>query len=150
MKKIEIITDEHRHHVYIGNIDFWLDTLELVKLYKKLGRARWYKIKNIQNKERNELNCKIAIREAELEQKIIKLAKLTKNEKKGESISLLNSFVDLQISHSKAMGVAVQILPTKEVADAYTKAQVSCIDFIETVTDEMIRVVENHNKNNKQ
>lgn len=25
MKKIEIITDEHRHHVYIGNTDFWLD-----------------------------------------------------------------------------------------------------------------------------
>lgn len=40
MKKIEIITDEHRHHVYIGNIDFWLDTLELVKLYKKLGRVK--------------------------------------------------------------------------------------------------------------
>ena len=39
MKKIEIITDEHRHHVYIGNIDVWLDTLELVKLYKKLGRV---------------------------------------------------------------------------------------------------------------
>ena len=29
MKKIEIITDEHRHHVYVGNTDFWLDTLEL-------------------------------------------------------------------------------------------------------------------------
>ena len=40
MKKIEIITDEHRYHVYIGNIDFWLDTLELVKLYKKLGRVK--------------------------------------------------------------------------------------------------------------
>lgn len=40
MKKIEIITDEHRHHVYIGNTDFWLDTLELVKLYKKLGRVK--------------------------------------------------------------------------------------------------------------
>ena len=39
MKKIEIITDEHRHHVYIGNIDFWLDTMELVKLYKILGRV---------------------------------------------------------------------------------------------------------------
>ena len=26
MKKIEIITDEHRHHVYVGNTDFWLDT----------------------------------------------------------------------------------------------------------------------------
>lgn len=100
--------------------------------------------------EMNEFNCKIAIREAELEQKIIKLAKLTKKEKKGENISLINSFIDLQISHSKAMGVAVHILPTKEVADAYTKAQLACIDFIETVTDEMIRVVENHNKNNKQ
>ena len=39
MKKIEIITDEHLHHVYIGNIDFWLDTLELVNLYKILGRV---------------------------------------------------------------------------------------------------------------
>lgn len=39
MKKIEIITDEHRHHVYVGNIDFWLDTLELVELYKKLGHV---------------------------------------------------------------------------------------------------------------
>ena len=37
MKKIEIISDEHRHHVYVGNTDFWLDTLELVELYKKLG-----------------------------------------------------------------------------------------------------------------
>lgn len=40
MKKIEIITDEHRHHVYIGNTDFWLDTQELVELYKKLGRVK--------------------------------------------------------------------------------------------------------------
>ena len=40
MKKIEIITDEHRYHVYIGNTDFWLYTLELVKLYKKLGRVK--------------------------------------------------------------------------------------------------------------
>ena len=39
MKKIEIITNDHRHHVYVGNTDFWLDTLELVKLYKKLGRV---------------------------------------------------------------------------------------------------------------
>ena len=43
--------------------------------------------------EMNEFNCKMAIRAAELEQKIIKLAKLTKKEKKGESISLLNSFI---------------------------------------------------------
>lgn len=101
--------------------------------------------------EMNEFNCKIAIREAELEQKIIKLAKLTKKEKKGESISLLNSFIDLQISHNKAMGVAVHILQTKEVADAYIKAQLACIDFIDTVADGIIKTVENHsNKNNKQ
>lgn len=36
MKKIEIITDEHRHHVYVGNIDFWLNNKELVELYLKL------------------------------------------------------------------------------------------------------------------
>ena len=39
MKKIEIITDSHLYHVYVGNTDFWLNTLELVKLYKKLGRV---------------------------------------------------------------------------------------------------------------
>ena len=62
--------------------------------------------------EMNEFNCKMAIRASELEQKIIKLAKLTKKEKKGESISLLNSFIDLQQSHSKAMCVTLKILPT--------------------------------------
>lgn len=40
MKKIEIITDSNRHHVYVGNTDFWLDTLELVELYKKLGHVK--------------------------------------------------------------------------------------------------------------
>ena len=50
----------------------------------------------------NEFNCKMAIRAAELEQKIIKLAKLTKKEKKGESISLLNSFIETQMMHQKA------------------------------------------------
>lgn len=99
----------------------------------------------------NEFNCKMALRASELEQKIIKLAKLTKKEKNGKSISLLNSFIDLQKSHCKAMGVAVQILPTKEVADAYMTAQLACIDFIETVADGIIKTVENHNnKNNKQ
>lgn len=44
MKKIEIITDEHRHHVYVGNTDFWLDTQELVELYKK-HYAIWKKEK---------------------------------------------------------------------------------------------------------
>ena len=101
--------------------------------------------------EMNEFNCKMAIRAAELEQKIIKLAKLTKKEKKGESISLLNSFIETQMMHQKAMGVAVQILTTKEVADAYMTAQLACIDFIETVADGIIKTVENHNnKNNKQ
>ena len=40
MKKIEIITDSHRHHVYVGNIDFWLDNKELVELYLKLGHVQ--------------------------------------------------------------------------------------------------------------
>ena len=101
--------------------------------------------------EMNEFNCKMAIRAAELEQKIIKLAKLTKKEKKGESISLLNSFIETQMMHQKAMAVAVKILPTNEVADAYMTAQLACIDFIETVADGIIKTVENHNnKNNKQ
>ena len=101
--------------------------------------------------EMNEFNCKMAIRAAELEQKIIKLAKLTKKEKKGESISLLNSFIETQMMHQKAMAVAVKILPTKEVADAYMTAQLACIDFIETVADGIIKTVENHsNKKNKQ
>ena len=93
----------------------------------------------------------MAIRAAEMEQKIIKLAKLTKKEKNGKSISLLNSFIDLQQSHSKAMVVAVKILPTKEVSDAYMTSQLACIDFIETVADGIIKTVENHsNKKNKQ
>ena len=93
----------------------------------------------------------MAIRAAELEQKIIKLAKLTKKEKKGESISLLNSFIETQMMHQKAMAVAVKILPTKEVADAYMTSQLACIDFIETVADGIIKTVENHNnKNNNQ
>ena len=101
--------------------------------------------------EMNEFNCKMAIRAAELEQKIIKLAKLTKKEKKGESISLLNSFIETQMMHQKAMAVAVKILPTKEVADAYMTSQLACIDFIETVADGIIKTVEIHNnKNNKQ
>ena len=101
--------------------------------------------------EMNEFNCKMAIRAAGLEQKIIKLAKMTKKEKKGESISLLNSFIDLQHSHSKAMAVAVKILHTKEVADAYMTSQLACIDFIETVADGIIKTVEIHNnKKNKQ
>ena len=40
MKKIEIITDEHRHHVYVGNTDFWLNTKELLELYFKLGDVK--------------------------------------------------------------------------------------------------------------
>lgn len=40
MKKIEIITDDHRYHVLVGNTDFWLNTLELVELYKKLRHVK--------------------------------------------------------------------------------------------------------------
>lgn len=40
MKKIEIITDDRHHHVYVGNTDFWLNTLELVELYKKLRHVK--------------------------------------------------------------------------------------------------------------
>ena len=40
MKKIEIITDSHRYHVYVGNTDFWLNTKELLELYFKLGRVK--------------------------------------------------------------------------------------------------------------
>lgn len=40
MKKIEIINDNHHHHVFVGDTDFWLDTQELVELYKKLGRVK--------------------------------------------------------------------------------------------------------------
>lgn len=32
--------EDRNHHVYVGNTDFWLDTLELVELYKKLGRVK--------------------------------------------------------------------------------------------------------------
>lgn len=28
------------HHLSVGNTDFWLNTLELVKLYKKLGHVK--------------------------------------------------------------------------------------------------------------
>lgn len=98
----------------------------------------------------NEYSCKMALRAAELEQKTIKLAKLTKKEKKRESISLLNSFIETQMMHQKAMAVALKILPTKEVTDAYMTAQLACFDFIETVADGMIKTVENHNKKNKQ
>lgn len=98
----------------------------------------------------NEFKCKMALKAAELEKKTIKLAKLTKKEKKGESISLLNSFIELQHTHQMAAAVALKILPTKEVADAYMTVQLACCDFIETVADGMIKTVENHNKNNKQ
>lgn len=100
--------------------------------------------------EQNEFNCKMTIKAAELEQKTINLAKLTKWEKKGESISLLNSFIKLMTRYQKAGAVALKILPTKKVVDAYMTAQMACIDFIDTVADGMIKTVENHNKSNKQ
>ena len=35
MKKIEIITDEHRHHEYIGNIDFSIKGIKIMAASKK-------------------------------------------------------------------------------------------------------------------
>lgn len=53
--------------------------------------------------------------------------------------------------NQKAMAAALDILPTKDVADAYMAANLACIDFVETVADGMIKTVENHNnKKNKQ
>ena len=40
MKKIEIINDNHHHHVLVGNTDVWLDTMEMIELYKKLGQEK--------------------------------------------------------------------------------------------------------------
>lgn len=96
-----------------------------------------------------EFKRKMKHRAEEIMQKATKLAELTKGEKNGVSMQFLQSIINLQLTHQEATAVALKMLPTKKIADAYTKAQVSCLDFIETVTDEMIRVVENHNKNNK-
>lgn len=52
--------------------------------------------------------------------------------------------------NQKAMAAALDILPTKDVTDAYMTANLACIDFVETVADGMIKTVENHNKKNKQ
>lgn len=51
MKKIEIITDSHRHHVYVGNTDFWLDTLELVELTRNWDASSCNRQKNKSNKQ---------------------------------------------------------------------------------------------------
>nr|DAR03496.1 MAG TPA: hypothetical protein [Caudoviricetes sp.] len=39
MKKIEIINDNH-HHVFVGHTDFWLDTQEVIELYRQLGHVK--------------------------------------------------------------------------------------------------------------
>ena len=95
-----------------------------------------------------EFKRKMKRRSEEIMKKAKRLAELTEGE--TVSLSFLQSMLELQLTHQKATVVALKMLPTKKVADAYTKAQVSCLDFIETVTDEMIRVVENHNKKKKQ
>lgn len=56
MKKIEIINDNHHHHVFVGNTDFWLDTQELLELYFKLGHVKLQTIKNIQTMEQKDIN----------------------------------------------------------------------------------------------
>ena len=96
----------------------------------------------------DEFKNKMKRRSVEIMRKAKKLAELSGEE--TVSLNFLQSILELQLTHQEATSVALRMLPTKKVADAYTKSQVSCLDFIETVTDEMIRVVENHNKNNKQ
>ena len=95
-----------------------------------------------------EFKRKMKRRSEEIMKKAKRLAEVTE----GETVSLrfLQSMLELQLTHQEATFVALKMLPTKKVADAYTKAQVSCLDLIETVTDEMIRVFENHNKKKKQ
>lgn len=40
MKTIKVINDDHRYHVFVGDVDFWLTTRELVELYKTLGHTK--------------------------------------------------------------------------------------------------------------
>lgn len=98
----------------------------------------------------DEFKRKMKRRAVEIMRKAKKLAELTNEEKGAVSLLFLQSILELQLTHQEATAVALKMLPTKKVADAYTKAQVSCLDFIETVTDEMIKVVENHNKKNNK
>lgn len=86
---------------------------------------------------------------SELMRKSKKLVELTEGEKDAVSIRFVQSLIELQTTHQNGTAVALRMLPKKNVADAYTKAQVACFDFIDTVIDGMIDVVENHNKNNK-
>lgn len=95
-----------------------------------------------------EFKHKMKRRSVEIMKKAKRLAELAGEE--TVSLDFLQSILELQLTHQEATAVALRMLPTKKVADAYTKAQVSCLDFIETVTDEMIRVVENHNKKNNK
>lgn len=97
-----------------------------------------------------ELRSTMERKAAELMRKSKKLVKLTEGEKNAVSIHFVQSLLELQTSYQNGTAVALKMLPTKEVADAYTKVLVACFDFIDTVIDGMIKVVENHNKNNKQ
>lgn len=96
-----------------------------------------------------EFKRKMKRRAVEIMRKAKKLAELTNEEKGAVSIRFVQSLIELQTSHQNGTAVALKMLPTKEVADAYAKAQVFCFDFIDTVIDGMIKTVENHNKNNK-
>lgn len=96
-----------------------------------------------------EFKRKMKRRAVEIMRKAKKLAELTNEEKGAVSIRFVQSLIELQTSHQNGTAVALKMLPTKEVADAYVKAQVFCFDFIDTVIEGMIKTVENHNKNNK-
>lgn len=81
-----------------------------------------------------EFKHKMKRRSVEIMKKAKRLAELAGEE--TVSLDFLQSILELQLTHQEATAVALRMLPTKKVADAYTKAQVSCLDFIETVTVE--------------
>lgn len=94
-----------------------------------------------------EFKHKMKRRSVEIMKKAKRLAELAGEE--TVSLDFLQSILELQTTHQNGTAMALKMLPKKSVADAYTKAQVACFDFIDTVIDGMIDVVENHNKNNK-
>lgn len=96
-----------------------------------------------------EFSQKLALRKTELEQKVMRLGQLTKNEKNKVSMDFLDSIVNIQMEYSKMAGLVCKILPSKEVLDAYSVSQLSSIDFVITAVDAMIQVVINHESKKK-
>lgn len=95
-----------------------------------------------------EFKNKMKRRSVEIIRKAKKLAELSGEE--TVSLNFLQSILELQLTHQEATAVALRMLPTKKVADAYRTSQLACYDFINAVVDGMIKAVENHNKNNKK